>query len=211
MSTNFKHLATLYILIGLLLLTIFLQRSCDSNIITPKNTTIVIPAKGGTFVKTKSNEIKYDTIIKDTIIYKDKKIIIDNTDKTIVEKYLKATDSIGKLKILIDAVKIRRYSDTFDNDDIKLTIETETVGKLNWIKPTYTIKEKTITVPEKTKETVFAMYGGIEIYNNLQLSNPGVKVDLGIQNKKGDIFTGGYDMNQNIYIGFKKQIFNIKK
>lgn len=211
MSANFKHLATLYILIGLLIFSLFLQRSCNSNIKSSKNTTVVIPAKNGKFVKTKPNEIEYDTIIKDTIIYKDKKIIIDNTDKTIVKKYLKATDSIGKLKILIDAAKIRRYSDTFDNDDIKLTIETETTGKLNWIKPTYTIKEKTINVPIKVKETVFALYAGLEVYNNLQLSNPGIKVDLGIQNKKGDIFTGGYDMNQNIYIGFKKQIFTIKK
>ena len=181
---NYKHLATLYILIGLLIFSLFLQRSCNSNIKLSKDTTVVIPAKDGTFVKTKSNEIEYDTIVKDTIIYKDKKIIIDNTDKTIVEKYLKAKDSIEKLKIILDAAKIRKYSNNFDDDNIKLTIESETTGKLNWIKPTYTIKEKVVNVPIKVKETVFALYGGVEIYNNLQLSNPGIKVDLGIQNKK---------------------------
>ena len=37
-------------------------------------------------------------------------------------------------------------------------------------------------------------------------------MNIGFANhKKGDIFTGGYDMNQNIYVGFKKQIFTIKK
>ena len=39
----------------------------------------------------------------------------------------------------------------------------------------------------KVKETVFALYAGLEVYNNLQLSNPGIKADIGIQNKKGDI------------------------
>ena len=63
----------------------------------------------------------------------------------------------------------------------------------------------------KIIETVFALYAGLEVYNNLQLSNPGIKADIGIQNKKGDIFTGGYDTNQNIYLGFKKQLFNTKK
>ena len=39
-----------------------------------------------------------------------------------------------------------------------------------------------------------------------------LNMNIGFANhKKGDIFTGGYDMNQNIYVGFKKQLFNIKK
>ena len=63
----------------------------------------------------------------------------------------------------------------------------------------------------KIKKTVFALYACLEVYNNLQLSNPGIKADIGIQNKKGDIFTGGYDINQNIYIGYKKQLFKINK
>ncbi len=205
-----KHIATLYIIIGLLLFSLFLQRSCNNNI-NKTNTVITIPQKDGTFVKTKPHEIKYDTIIKDTIIYKDQKIIIDNTDKNIIKNYLTAKDSIAKLNVILNAAKIRKYKDTFDNDDITLTIESETTGTLNWIKPSYIIKEKTISAPIINKKTVFALYGGIEISNNLKFSNPNIKVDIGIQNKKGDIFTGGYDINQNIYIGYKKQLINIRK
>jgi len=105
----------------------------------------------------------------------------------------------------IDARKIRSYTTDFNNDDADISIYTETKGELLKIVPTVTIKQF------KVKETVFAMYGGLEVYNNLQLSNPGIKVDLGIQNKKGDIFTGGYDTNKNIYIGYKKQLFKIRK
>jgi len=212
MNTSIKHLATLYIVIGLLIFSLFLQNSCYNNKFKDKiNTTIHIPAKDGVFVKIKPHEIKYDTIIKDTIIYKDKKIIIDNTDKEIVKNYLLAKDSIEKLNILLSAVKIRRYQEKFDDNNLSITIDTETTGTLNWIKPSYIIKEQSITVPVINKETIFAIYAGGGLYNNRQLNNPGIKLDLGIQLKKGDIIEGSYDLNKNIYLSYKKQLINIKK
>lgn len=209
MNSTYKHIAILYIIIGLLLFGLFIQ----NNKINSSNKTIEvnIPAKDGTFVKTKPIEIKYDTIIKDTIIFKDKKIIIDNTDKTIVQNYLLAKDSIEKLNILINSAKIRNYKEIFDNEDISLTIDAETTGSLNWIKPSYIIKERKLDVPVIDKKTVFALYAGAGIYNNTSFSNPGIKLDLGVQLKKGDILEGSYDTNKNIYISYKKQLINIRK
>ena len=204
-----KHIVTLYIIIGLLTFSLFIQNNKSS--IKQNTIELSIPAKDGTFVKTTPHEIKHDTILHDTIIYKDKKIIIDNTDKEIVKNYLLAKDSIEKLNILLSAVKIRKYQEKFDNEDITLTIDAETTGTLNWIKPSYTIKEKTIITPNIQKNTVFALYTGAGIYNNTQLSNPGIKLDLGVQLKKGDIIEGSYDTNKNIYLSYKKQLINIKK
>ena len=197
MSTNFKHLATLYIFIGLLIFSLFLQRSCSNKIIKPQEI------------------IKYDTIFKPivskpTIItkyktIKGKNILIPGKIDTIEVKVFEQSVDTVKLNMYVDATKIRSYTTQFNKSDADVLIYIETKGELLKIVPTVTIKQP------KVKEVVFAMYGGIEVYNNLQLSNPGVKVDLGIQNKKGDIFTGGYDTNQNIYVGFKKQLFNIKK
>ena len=200
MSTNFKHLATLYIIIGLLIFSLFLQRSCSNN--------------KQSFQKVKTI-IQYDTIFKPPeskpiVITKYKTIkgkdilIAGKIDTIEVKIFEKAVDSV-QFNMFTNATKIRSYTTQFNNSDADISIYTETKGELLKIAPTVTIKQS------KVKESVFAVYGGLEVYNNLQLANPGVKVDIGIQNKKGDIFTGGYDMNQNIYVGFKKQLFNIKK
>jgi hypothetical protein len=199
MKNNFKHLITLYIIIGLLLFSLFLTKSCNNKQSFQKVKTVVQYDTIFKPVKAKTKIItKYKTI-------KGKNIYISGKIDTIeVKVFEKAVDTI-KLNMFIDATKIRSYTTQFNDSVADISIYAETKGELLKIVPTVTIKQV------KKIETVFALYGGLEIYNNLQLSNPGVKVDLGIQNKKGDIFTGGYDTNQNIYIGFKKQIFTIKK
>lgn len=200
------------IIIIVLLFVIFLQRSCNNKELPSiQNQEVTIPSQHGSFNSLKPVKI-HNTIIKDSIIFKNKTIsVINPLDKELVINYLKAKDSIDKLNLFINAVKINKYKENFDNKDISLTIEAETTGTLNYIKPTYIIKEKTIDVPVKIKQTVFAIYTGVETYNNTSLNNFGVKIDLGIQNKKGDIYTAGFDTNNNIYIGYKLRLINIKK
>lgn len=194
---NYKHLATLYILIGLLIFSLFLQRSCSNKTSKVKTVvqydTIFKPSETKTKIVTKYKNIKGEDVL-----------IPGKIDTVEVKVFEKATDSV-QFKMFTNATKIRSYTTEFNDSVADVSVYTETKGELLKIVPTVKVKQV------KAKEIVFAMYGGIEVYNNLQLSNPGIKVDLGIQNKKGDIFTGGYDMNQNIYIGFKKQIFHIKK
>jgi hypothetical protein len=194
---NYKHLATLYLFIGLLIFSLFLQRSCNNKIVKVKTVvqydTIFKPSEIKTKVVTKYRNIKGDNVL-----------IPGKIDTVEVKVFEKSVDSI-QFKMFTNATKIRSYTTKFNDSVADISIYTETKGELLKIVPTVKIKQV------KVKETVFALYVGLELYNNLQLSNPGIKVDLGIQNKKGDIFTGGYDMNQNIYIGFKKQLFNIKK
>jgi len=200
------------IIIIFLLFIIFIQRGCEDNKLPSKEAKeIIIPAKKGSFTSVKPIKI-HDTIIKDSIVFKNKKIILTNpVDKKLVLQYLEAKDSISKLKILINSVKINKYSTKFNNEDIDLTIDTETTGTLNSIKPAYIIKEKKVDVPVKTLNSVFALYTGVEIYNNKNLNNPGAKIDLGIQNKKGDIYSLGFDTNKNFFVGYKLRIINIKK
>jgi hypothetical protein len=200
------------IIIIILLFVIFLQRSCNNKELPSiQNQEVTIPSQNGSFNSLKPVKI-HDTMVKDSIIFKNKIIpVINPLDKELVINYLKAKDSIDKLNLFINAVKINKYKENFDNKDISFTIEAETTGTLNYIKPTYIIKEKTIDVPVKIKQTVFAVYTGVEAYNNALLNNFGVKIDLGIQNKKGDIYTAGFDTNNNIYIGYKLRLINIKK
>lgn len=208
---DFKKLIYPSIII-FLLLVIFIQRSCcnkSENFKAKKE--IVIPEKKGSFPSVKPIKIS-DTIIKDSIIFKEKKIIITNPlDKEMVLDYLKAKDSIEKLNLFIKAVKINKYNQNFNNDDITLDIEAETTGTLNYIKPTYTIKEKKVIAPVYIKQTKFALYTGAEVFDNKSLNNLGVKFNLFIQNKKGDLYTAGYDLNKNIYVGYNVRLININK
>lgn len=194
---NYKHLATLYILIGLLIFSLFLQRSCSNKTSKVKTVvkydTVFKPSETKTKIVTKYKNIKGEDVL-----------IPGKIDTVEVKVFEKSVDSV-QFKMFTNATKIRSYTTKFNDSVADVSIYTETKGELLKIVPTVTVKQI------KVKQTVFALYAGLEVYNNLQLNNPGIKVDLGIQNKKGDIFTGGYDMNQNIYIGFKKQIFNIKK
>jgi len=208
---NIKKLIYPIIIIGLLFV-IFIQKSCyNRGLPSIENHEVVVPAQNGSFNAVKPIKV-HDTIIKDSIVFKDKIIPVTNPlNKQLVIDYLKAKDSIAKLNLFMNAVKTNKYEQNFDNKDINLTIEAETTGTLNYLKPTYTIKEKTIDVPVKVKQTIFALYTGIEIYNNNELNNSGIKVDLGIQNKRGDIYIAGYDTNNNIFIGYKLRLINIKK
>lgn len=199
-------------IIVVLLLVIFIQRSCcGSSIGLQSKKEIVIPAKKDSFPSVKPVKI-HDTIIKDSIVFKNRKITVVNPlDKQMVVDYLKAKDSIERLNLFIKAVKINKYKQNFDNKDITLDIEAETTGTLNYIRPIYTIKEKKVDAPVYIKQTKFALYTGIEVYDNKSFGNAGAKIDLSIQNKKGDIYTAGYDSNSNIYIGYKLRLININK
>lgn len=200
MNNNFKHLATLYILIGLLIFSLFLQRSCsDKNTHFQEVKTIV---QYDTIYK--PSEIKSKTITKYKTIKGTNIYIPGKIDTIEVKIFEKANDSI-QLNMYTNATKIRSYKTSFSDSIADVSIYTETKGELLKIVPTVNIKQI------KKVETVFALYAGLEVSNNLQLSNPIIKVDLGFQNKKGDIFTGGYDIDKNIYIGYKKQLFKIRK
>ena len=203
MTNDIKHISVLYcIIIGLLI----------SNFIFYKKDNKLQPIIKGYKTIYKPSEVIRDTVTKDIIVFKDKKIIVDNTDVTYVNKYLSAVDSISKLNVVLDLSKIRQYKDEVDNDDINITIDSEVTGKLNWIKTKYTIKERLLPAPEViTKQSTFALYTGVEISNSLLLNSPNVKFDIGFQNKKGDIISGGYDINNNIYLGYKYRLINIIK
>lgn len=196
----FNKITIPYIIIFILLSYIFLQRSCNGPEITTPKKSIV----------------KYDTIYKpgETITkivtkYKTKegkKILIPGKIDTLyIKQFEKAPDST-KTEMFIESNRIRQYTNVFKDSLADVSIFTETKGELLKMVPTVTIKAR---LPEK--KTVFAVYGGTEIYNNLQFNNFGVKANLMFQNKKGDLFTGSCDTNKNIYFGYNLRFINIKK
>lgn len=58
--------------------------------------------------------------------------------------------------MFLEAIQIRTYIETFENDDIKLSMEIETTGYLNSVTPSYTIKSYSLTTPvEDRKKELF--------------------------------------------------------
>ena len=200
MSANFKHLATLYVIIGLLIFSLFLQRSCSNN--------------KQSFQKVKTI-VQYDTIFKPSesktkVITKYKTLkgkdiyIVGKIDTVEVKVFEKATDSV-QFNMFTNATKIRSYKNDFSDNDADISIYTETKGELFKIVPTVHIKQV------KKVETKFALYTGVGLSNNLQFNNFSVQANIGLQNKKGDILSISYDTQQNIGIGYSFRLINIKK
>ena len=196
---NYKKLIPYFIIIGLLFI-IFLQRSCNSDNIKYKTKlvkefdTIYKPVELPSKTITKYKNIKGD------IVYLPGKV-----DTVEVKVFEKAEDST-KIKMFIDATKIRQYKNDFNDSIADVSIFTETKGELLKIASTITIKAR---LPEK--KTIFALYtgGGLYLKNNFDL---GYKLDVKFQNKKGDLFGGSYDpMNKVIFAEYNIRLINIKK
>jgi hypothetical protein len=198
-------------LIGLICI-FFIQRSCSAQTSTEKQK-VVIPEKKGEFKDPVA--ILHPKSKKDSIIWKDKIVRTENPfNKKLAEDFIKSqkdNDSLKALNLYLKAIQEVDGTYVFDNKDVKLEITTKTRGEILKITPKYTIKEREETVVVKNKETVFALYAGGGVSDNLQFNNFAAEVHLGIQNKSGDIITAGYDTQKNISIKYSTQLFKIKK
>jgi len=189
-----------YILLTLACVYIFMQRSCDGKIVPKGKETIVYDTIYNPVQLSPKEIIKY-------ITKEGKEILVQGRIDTIkIKEFEKAPDST-KTDMFVDCKTIRQYNQTFKDSLADVDVFAETEGKLLKITPKVTIKAR---LPEK--KTVFAVYGGGEIYVPFTLDKLGYKVNLRFQNKKGDLFSTGYDpINQVGFIGYDLRILNIKK
>lgn len=201
MNKIFNNKLFLYLTILLLLVYIFFERSCsDSKIITKKESVIKydtikvfkeLPSKIITKYKTKEGKIIY---------------LPGKVDTLEIKTFEKASDST-QFKMFTDATKIRQYTQVFKDSLADVSIFAETKGEIVKMAPTVTLKA---TLPEK--KTVFAMYTGGELYIPHTLNNISYKINLRFQNKKGDLWSSGYDpVNQIGFLGYDLRIINIRK
>ena len=118
-----------------------------------KRTTVTIPEEKGEFKEQKP------VYITDTVtVYKTKwktttdtiEIITENpVNDSLALAYQQTKDSLNRFKMYLDAIQIKQFSNTFEDEYQIINITGEVQGQLNWIKPKYTIKERQIEVPVK--------------------------------------------------------------
>jgi hypothetical protein len=117
-------------------------------------------------------------------------------------------DSIQKAELYRLATQLKAFESQFEDEHIKLTINGILAGgNVKEITPTYTIKERTVNVPQ----TKFRLLAGGGISNTLTFDKPLLNANLGFQNAKGNIIRLGYDSEKRIFVGYEFSVFSIKK
>jgi hypothetical protein len=199
MKFDLKKLILPFLLI-LALIYIFLNRSCSGNNKIVKENTIV---KYDTIYK--PIELPSKTITKYKTLKGDVVYIKGKVDTVVVKEFEKAPDTT-KTNMFTDAIKIRQYKQEFNDSLADVSIFAETKGELLKLAPTVKIKARLAE-----KKTVFALYAGGGMYSNDKLKL-GYKLNLRLQNKKGDLFSASYDpINKVIFAEYDLRIINIKK
>jgi hypothetical protein len=193
------------LVVGLVIL-LFLQRSCQSDDKIDNSGIIVTPPKIGGFDYYKPKELKGTKYIH--ITTKGDTIEIENqVNKDLESKYLNALSENEKLKLYLQAIQKRTYVDSLEDKHIKFSYTALTTGTLDSIKFNYEVKSDTL----KIKQPVFRLLGGPSLEFNYLTMKPSIGFNLGFQNKKGNILTGGINSSQEITIGYYHNLWTIKK
>jgi len=169
------------------LLVIIWFRGCKSE------QTKSIPTKGSfktdtihhtTLGKTKTKYVKGNPII----VYKNNEINKELAEENynLQMAYINATDSVEKLKMYIDAIQFKKFSKTFENDNFKANVNGISQGEVKELALDYELKKMPI------KELRFRFLLGAGIGINKELNQGVYKLNLGFQNKKGNIWRASY-------------------
>lgn len=177
-----------------------------------KTVYVEVPAKHG----------KFDTIWMPAPILR--------PEKEYVYRYLKGKDTItitvenpiniellekfeqlgaNKDSLYADAIGEREYNIKQEDSLLITNNYIKAQGKVLAFQQSYTIKPQKIAV--KDPETVFRLLGGVEVGNTKELNDFSAKGSLMFQNRKGNIFSAGYDTEQRIWVGYGFSIWNYRK
>jgi len=192
-------------------------KSCSSGPVKPKTQTVIVPAKSGSFEPKKPDS--KPLVVKENLkneIKKDGTVYIPNplNEKLLQENeqlkldYSKMSDSL-KSKTYEKAIELNTFSSRFEDKFMVLNINGTVRGEVQEITPSYTRKEFEIEL--KQKESVFRLLAGAEIGSSIITPKLNFKANLMFQNRKGDIISTSYDTNKNVWIGYNKSVFNIKR
>lgn len=127
-------------------------------------------------------------------------------------KFANETDSLKRIIMFNDATKLQNFNHRFEDDNIYIDVNGIVQGDVKSVSSKYYIKSKEISV--KVPTTRFRLLAGGGAGIDTELSQGLVKVNLGFQNQKGNIYRAGYLKlgNQNFVLAeFDVSIFESKR
>ena len=136
------------------------------------------------------------------------KLLAEN--QKLVELFM-AQSAEGKDSLYKEAIKLNEFSQTFDDDKVKIDVSGIAQGKVKTIKADYFIKPQKIDVEVKQKQRIFALKLGAEYGNSLELNKGVFKGNIEFENKKGNSFSYSYDSDKRHWLGYKMTILDIKR
>jgi hypothetical protein len=123
--------------------------------------------------------------------------------------FASANDSLQQI-IYTKAIAPKLFKHTFDNDTLSATVKGIVAnGEVDKLNLDYTIKSRTIDM--KVPQVKFRLLAGVEVGATKDFDKFNTKVNLGFQNKKGDVISISADTDKRFYIGYQFSIFSIKK
>jgi type IV secretory pathway VirB10-like protein len=128
--------------------------------------------------------------------------------------FVQERDSLKKQLLFEQVAQLNNFSTKYEDEYLELYMEGVVQGQVKEITPSYKIKSKAIEVPVKQKETVLRVLMGGGFGINKDLNQATWKLNLSLQNKKGNIIRGSYQRigNQDYLLGeYDVSIFNFKR
>jgi hypothetical protein len=171
-------------------------------------------------IKIQTKEIKGKAIIKTNVVHVPitKKVrdtagvgfYVSQIDKLFEEnnrmqmEFLKM-DSLQQIEAYNKAIEINAFKQSFDDDYINAQVSGEVSGKIHAIKFDYTIKPQTMEVDAPKVRN--HLYLGVNVANSLSLNKPLFSASIGIQNKKSNILSIGFDSEKRIGLNYFVKLF----
>ena len=136
-----------------------------------------------------------------------KEIVVDSTYKADYEKAIKENDTLKAKNLFLESIALDTFEgNLIDNSDITIDGMFKTRGKLLEYKIDYTIKSDTIVVKPNVeyRHPRLTLLPGIKLGLPTSPLNtaPTAEVNLGIQGKKGNVVTFGFNTQKRFLVGY---------
>lgn len=219
---NIQGVLNLILSAVIIVLIFSLWESCGNRNNEPKTVTVTVPEQKGKFDAVKPNQKIIDSkkpekdiqsVLnpqnnKEVAFWKSEyeKALLES--KSMLDQYSKANDSLKK-ELYQKAIALSAYSQTFENDTIKIEVGGMVRGELLSMKPKWIFKSFKAEVPAPPSIR-FRMTAGIEIGNTKAFDMFSVKANVGFQNAKGNTFTISADTDKRFWAGLSVPILTIR-
>jgi hypothetical protein len=172
---------------------------------TPETEIIHVPVEKTIFKPKWYKDTKSERELKKEIEEQNEKIKVYDEEIEWMRGEFAYMDSIQKAEAYNNATKLNKFSTDFEDDYLKLNIQGIVRGEVKEITPHYLIKEQKIKVSsEKIK-----LLGGVGVGTNFELNQFTYKLNLGLQNKKHNIYRISYQRMGNQNFGLIEYDFNL--
>lgn len=183
-------------------------RGCNTELQTTEKIKVVTKEiKGKTIIKTNIVHVPITKKVRDTAgvgfyVGQIDKLFAENNRMQL--EFIKM-DSLQKIEAYNKAIEIKAFKERFQDSYIDAYVSGNVAGEVKEMRFNYTIKSRTTEVDlPKVKNKYFVGFG---VSNNSQFNAPLFNASIGIQNKKSNILSIGFDSEKRIGLNYFIKLF----